>query len=675
MSLRVTDRYLWLEDVEGEDALAWVRERNESTKRELGSDPSFETLRTDLLAILNSHERIPYIGKHGEHYYNFWQDEANPRGLWRRTTPESYRTSEPEWDVLLDIDELNRTENETWVWHGSSYLEPAEGEPYKRVLVSLSRGGSDADVTREFDLETKSFVEGGFVRPEAKGALAWIDIDNVYVFTDFGEGTLTPSGYPRIVKQWKRGTPLESAELVYEGEADDMYIGAGHDQTRGYERDFVQRTIAFYNDELFLRDGDELRKVDVPNSANKTVHREWLLVEPREPWGDYPAGSLLVTHFDDFMAGRGSFDVLFTPDEHTSLVGAGRTKHHLLLNVMRDVKNEVTVLTPTEGGWKSEPLRGAPTIGTVVAGGLDSDNTDEFVMQTTDFLSPDTMWIGTIGSDPEPIKSLPAFFDASGLSVAQHFATSADGTKIPYFVVGPSEQDGTLPTLLTGYGGFEVPLLPSYVALTGRAWLQSGGVFVEANIRGGGEYGPRWHQAALRENRNKAYEDFAAVAQDLIARGITTAQQLGCMGGSNGGLLVGNMLTTYPDLFGAIVCQVPLLDMQRYNKLLAGASWMAEYGDPDKPEDWAFLEAFSPYHNMSADRTYPPVLFTTSTRDDRVHPGHARKMMALMESQGHDVRYYENIEGGHGGAADSEQHAFMNALEFTFLKQQLGLHS
>lgn len=669
------DPNLWLEDVEGDDALAWVRERNERARAELEVDPSFEKLRSDLLAILNSDERIPYVGKHGEHFYNFWQDATNPRGLWRRTTLDGYRKPEPEWDVLLDIDELNRTESENWVFHGTSYLRPPEGEPYRHVLVSLSRGGSDADVTREFDLDTRSFVADGFVRPEAKGGLSWIDLDRVYVSTDFGAGSLTDSGYPRVVKEWRRGTPISDATTVFEGEQTDVSIAASHDQTPGYERDFVGRAIAFYNSETYLRDEDGLKKIDVPNSTITTVHRDWLLVELRDPWNDFPAGALLVTRFDDFMAGAREFEVLFEPDEHTSLVGAGWTKHHLLLNVLRDVKNEITVLTYVDGSWKRETLLGAPTIGTVVAGPIDSDEGDDYFMQTTDFLAPSTLWIGTVGAEPEPIKALPAFFDADGLHVEQHFATSAGGTKIPYFVVGPQVQDEPRPTLLTGYGGFEISLIPSYAPIVGRGWLAAGGVLVEANIRGGGEYGPRWHQAALRENRKKAYEDFAAVAQDVVTRGITTPPQLGIMGGSNGGLLVGNMLTTYPELFGAIVCQVPLLDMQRYNKLLAGASWMAEYGDPDKPEDWAFLEAFSPYHNVSSEKRYPPVLFTTSTRDDRVHPGHARKMMARMEEQGHDVRYYENIEGGHGGAADNAQHAFMNALEFTFLKQKLGLDS
>jgi prolyl oligopeptidase len=314
-------------------------------------------------------------------------------------------------------------------------------------------------------------------------------------------------------------------------------------------------------------------------------------------------------------------------------------------------------------------------MGTVSVGGLDSEESDEYFMLTTDFLTPSTLWVGTVGEEPEALKSLPAFFDAGGFVSEQHFATSDDGTQVPYFVIRPADQDGPLPTLMHGYGGFENSLVPQYNPISGRGWLAAGAVRVEANIRGGGEYGPRWHQAALRENRNKAFEDFAAVARDLVARGITTHKQLAIVGGSNGGLLMGNMLTTYPELFGAILITVPLLDMQRYNKLLAGASWMAEYGDPDKPEDWAFLQKFSPYQNVSADRTYPPVMFTTSTKDDRVHPGHARKMMARMEEQGHDVRYYENIEGGHGGAADNPQQAYKSALEYSFLKKQLGLDS
>lgn len=671
------DPFLWLEEVEGDAALDWVRARNRVAQGRLEADTEFESLRKDLRAILDSQDRIPMVGKHGSHYYNFWQDAEHPRGLWRRTTPDAYRRSEIEWEILLDIDALNESEEENWVWHGVSYLKPkAPDDPYVRCLVALSRGGSDADVTREFDLTEKRFVEDGFFRPEAKGSLGWIDHDRVYVATDFGPGSMTNSGYPRIVKEWRRDTPMVDAQVVYEGNTDDMYITAGHDQTRGYERDFVSRTIAFYRSELYLREptGD-LVKIDVPDSAEKDVHRDWLLVVLRDPWTvgneTYAAGALLAADFNAFMEGQRRFDVLYVPDERSSPAAYTWTRNHLLLNVLEDVKNRVSVVTPSEGGWAQRPLEGTPDLGTVTAWGVDDEESDEFFMTVTDFLTPPTLWVGTVGEQPEFLKSMPAFFETKGLVVSQRFTASEDGTRVPYFMVGPEDADGSRPrpTLLYGYGGFELPLVPGYMPAAGRGWVTQGGVLVIANIRGGGEYGPRWHQAALKENRFRAYEDFAAVARDLIAQNVTIPQQLGVMGGSNGGLLVGNMLAHYPDLFGAVVCQVPLLDMRRYHKLLAGASWMAEYGDPDDPDEWAFIERFSPYHNVQKDIRYPPVLFTTSTRDDRVHPGHARKMTARMEEQGHDALYYENIEGGHGGAADNAQLAYISALEYTFLKR------
>jgi prolyl oligopeptidase len=628
-----TDPYLWLEDVEGEAALAWVRERNNVTEDLLARREDFERLRADMLAIFDSKDRVPFVGKHGAHYYNFWEDESHARGVWRRTTPSEYRKPEPDWEILLDVDELNAAEGENWVWHGVTYLEPPEGRHYERCLVSLSRGGSDADVTREFDLTTKAFVPDGFVRPEAKGALSWIDRDRVFVFTDFGPDTLTTSGYARFVKEWRRGTLMSEAVTVYEGRPDDMIIGAGHDQTRGYERDFVVRHIAFYNNELYLRGEDGLlTKIDVPDSASKDVHRDWLYITPREPWEvggrTYPAGALLVTRLDSFLAGERDFEVVFEPGERTSLDSAVWTKNRLLLNVLEDVRSRVFSIAPDEGRWTREPVK-APDLGTLVVQAVEDDESDDYFLIVTDFLTPTTLMFARADGETETLKSMPAFFNTDGLKTEQHFVSSADGTRVPYFVIGPDEGEPR-PTVLNGYGGFEVPLQPVYMPIAGRGWLDRGGVFVVANIRGGGEYGPRWHQAALKENRFRAYEDFAAVAQDLVDRGLTTPEMLGIIGGRNGGLLVGNMLAHYPHLFGAIVCQVPLLDMQRYHKLLAGASWMAEYGDPDVPEEWEFIQRFSPYHNMRADGRYPRVLFTTSTRDDRVHPGHARKMMALM---------------------------------------------
>lgn len=675
------DPRLWLEDVEGDDALAWVRERNAQTTSTLAATEEFTSTQAALRGVLDSDAKIPDVSKIGDHLYNFWKDSTHVRGLWRRTTLESYRTDEPEWETVLDVDALGEAEGESWVWHGASILRPA----YRKALVSLSRGGSDADVTREFDLATKEFVapeDGGFYRPESKGDLAWVDDDTVYVFTDTGEGSMTSSGYPRVARRWHRGTPLESATVLYEGRTDDMYISAFRSHTPGFVRDFVARSLAFYSNELYvLAADDSLTKIDVPDSAEVGFRREWLLVELRDDWTvggtTFTSGSLLVTGFDDFLAGGRDFTVLFEPDESTSLAGATWTQHHLVLNVLADVKNRLHVLTPPADGagpWERSEMLGAPQIGTVAVRAVDVDASDDVWLVATDYLTPTTLSIATVGQEPELLKSMPVFFDADGLTVEQHFATSDDGTKVPYFLVRRADLalDGTAPTLLYGYGGFEISLTPGYSGGLGRAWLEQGGVYAVANIRGGGEYGPRWHQLALQENRHRAYEDFSSVAKDLVTRGITSRAHLGVQGGSNGGLLTGNMLTQYPELFGAVVIQVPLLDMKRYSHLLAGASWMAEYGDPDDPAQWEFIQTFSPYHLFDADREYPPVLFTTSTRDDRVHPGHARKLAAAMIEAGKDVTYYENIEGGHGGAANNEQASFMQALAYRFLWERLG---
>jgi prolyl oligopeptidase len=668
------DPHAWLEDVSGEKSLDWVKARNAKAEAELATTPQFRQLEAEIRAILDSDQKIPGVEKIGGYYYNFWKDKQHERGLWRRTTLEEYRKPQPKWETVLDLDALNQAEGAKWVWHGADCLRPA----YERCLIALSPGGSDADVTREFDLTTKQFVEDGFFRPEAKGGLGWIDRDTVYVYTDFGPGSLTSSGYPNIVKVWKRGTPMSAARTVYEGKPGDMYIAASRDHTPGYERDFVNRTIAFWNDELYLRKPDgSLAKVDAPNSAQKRIHKDWLLLELRDPYTaggkTYQPGSLIVTHFNGFMAGKRDFTALFEPTDKSSLAGYTWTKDHLVLNVMEDVKNRLSVLTPGKDGWAKATFVGAPSIGTVGVGAVDADDSNAVWLTATDFLTPTTLSIAEIGKQPEVLKSNPVFFDGSRHVMEQHFATSQDGTKVPYFLVRPKDLkfDGKAPTLLYGYGGFTVSMTPSYSGSIGKAWLEQGGVYALANIRGGGEYGPRWHQAALKANRHKAYEDFAAIADDLVARKITAPRHLGTMGGSNGGLLMGNMLTQYPSMFGAIVVQVPLLDMKRYSHLLAGASWMAEYGDPDTA-DWAFIKTFSPYHLFDANKDYPATLFTTSTKDDRVHPAHARKMMAMMEAAGKDVRYYENIEGGHGGAANNAQAAHMNALSYTFLWQQLS---
>jgi len=669
-----TDPFLWLEDVSGERALTWVRERNAASTQALTENDLFRELQARTLAILDSTARIPYVTQRGGYYYNYWQDADNPRGIWRRTTFAEYHKDDPEWDVVLDVDELGKQENENWVWKSVTFLRPER----KRALISLSRGGADAVVVREFDMETREFVADGFVLPEAKTMISWRDRDSVFVATDFGPGSLTSSGYPRTARLWRRGTPLESAITIAEGKPDDVFLTASRDQTPGFQRDLVFRGMTFYTNELFLLRGDEQVKIDKPDSANASIHREWLLIELRDAWeiGDtaHPAGALLACKLDDFLAGAREFDVLFQPTERSSLAGFSPTRNHLLLNVLDNVRNRIFVLTHTADGWQREILPGLPEFGTVGANAVDSDESDDYFLTITDYLTPTSLWHGTIGdAPPARLKSLPEFFDADGLAVQQREAISADGTRIPYFLVARRDlvRDGSNPTLLYGYGGFEVSLTPNYSATVGASWLERGGVFAVANIRGGGEFGPKWHQAALRQHRNRCYEDFAAVGQALIDDRTTSREHLGVQGGSNGGLLVGNMLTTYPELLGAVVCQVPLLDMLRYDKLLAGASWTGEYGDPDDPDQARWLVNYSPYHNVAKEKDYPPVLFTTSTRDDRVHPGHARKMMARMMESDHDALYYENIEGGHGGAADNKQAAFMSALAYTFLWREL----
>ncbi len=670
------DENLWLDDIDGAKPLEWVKARNAETVAKYAESQDFKTLDARLLEMLDSDAKIPMVSKIGDHFYNFWRDKQHPKGLWRRTTLAEYRKDKPAWDTVIDLDALAASEKENWVWHGVQCLKP----DYRRCLVSLSRGGADADVIREFDLSTKGFIKDGFALPEAKSQVAWIDDDHIYVATDFGPGSMTTSSYPRIVKEWKRGTPLASAQTVYEGKDNDLSISAYRDRTPGFERDFVQRALEFYSSETFLRGKDgSLTKIDVPNDAETDVEREWLLVELRTAWTvggkTYPSGSLVATKFDDFMAGKRDFTVLFTPDEHTSLAGHSWTRHHLILTVSRDVVTQIKVLTPADtGAWKEDTLSGAPALSNMQAGGIDADDTDEYFLTVTGFLQPTTLYYGTLGQgEREAIKHSPAFFDASKFVVSQHFVTSKDGTKVPYFEIAPKalKADGTNPTLVYGYGGFEISLEPAYAAGAGRAWLEKGGVYVIANIRGGGEYGPRWHQAALKANRPRAYEDFAAVSQDLIDRKITNPKHMGMMGGSNGGLLAGNMLTQYPQLYGAVVSQVALLDMKRYTHMSAGASWMAEYGDPDKPEEWKYIQTFSPYQNLHKGTKYPPVLFTTSTRDDRVGPVHARKMAARMQAMGFDASLYENLEGGHGAAADNKQSAFMSALAYTYLWEHL----
>jgi prolyl oligopeptidase len=676
----VPDPYLWLEEVESPQALAWVKERNAHSEGLLRTSAEFPRLEASLREVLDSSERIPYVTRRGDWLYNLWQDAANPRGLWRRTTLAEYRKAEPVWDTVIDIDALGRTEGVNWVWGGANCLGP----DYRLCMVALSRGGSDARVVREFDVVSRRFVEDGFQLPEAKSQVTWIDADHLYVATDFGAGSLTDSGYPRVIKRWRRGQPLAQAVTVFEAEPQDVAAYVSVDATPGFERTVFGRSLDFYHQKVWLLQGDALAPIDLPADAQLHFDRERLLIQLRSDWAvggtTWPQGSLLVTDAQAYLAGQRDFQALFTPTATRSLEGFAITRSSVLLNVLDNVASRVEAWRPQGGAWRARELK-TPYPGTLGVTALydpllAADSLAEaYFLNASDFLKPDSLQLGHTDNDAfELLKSRPSFFDASGMHTEQRFATSKDGTRVPYFVIWPkgAQADGKNPTLLYGYGGFEISLTPSYSGTVGRGWTSRGGVYAVANIRGGGEFGPGWHQAAIKAHKQRSYDDFAAVAEDLIATQVTSPAHLGIQGGSNGGLLVGAVMLQRPELFNAVVCKVPLLDMGRYSQLLAGASWMAEYGDPSNPEDWAVISRYSPYQNVRAGLRVPRVFFDTSTRDDRVHPGHARKMAARMLEQGHDVLYWENIEGGHGGGADNRQLALMQAQEFTFLWVQLG---
>jgi len=667
------DPYLWLEDVDGDRSLGWVREQSAVTARELASTPGFESRRRRLLAIYESKGRIPNVTKHGAHYYNFWRDEKQIRGVWRRTTLEEYRKAEPAWEMLLDLDQIAGAEKENWIWKGADILRPS----HDRALLFLSRGGADAVVMREFDLTRNEFVSDGFALLEAKNRAAWRCRDVIYIGSDFGPGSLTNSGYPRVVKEWQRGTLLGAAKTVFEGNVEDVSVTASVVHDHGIIYEFISRAATFFTNEIWLRRGAAWVQIHKPGDARVDVFRGQILLRLRSDWSvggkTYRADSLLAADLDDYLRGEREFAVLFEPSERRALASMSKTKNYLILNELENVRCKAYALNLNEERWIRSRLT-TPAFGSVCVGAVDAEASDDYFMTVNDFLIPSSLFLGTIGSaTQEKLKGLPEFFSSDGLAISQHEALSKDGTTIPYFQVGRRDNstNGKNPTLLYGYGGFNVAQLPFYSGTLGAAWLERGGVYVLANIRGGGEFGPNWHYAARKENRQRAYDDFIAVAEDLIVRQVTSPRHLAIQGGSNGGLLVGVALTQRPDLFKAAVCQVPLLDMRRYSKLLAGASWVDEYGDPDRPEEWAYIEKYSPYHQLLAEKKYPRVLFMTSTRDDRVHPGHARKMFAKMKAQGHDVLYYENIEGGHGGAADNRQLAYLSALTYSFLVKEL----
>jgi len=666
------DPYLWLEDVHGARPLEWVKAQNSKSMAVLQADPDYQRDYDAILKVLDATDRIPYGTLDHQYVFNFWQDATHPKGIWRRTGIAEYARSAPEWETLLDVDRLSAQEHENWVWKG------AECTPsLRRCLVNLSRGGGDAVVVREFDPAARSFVPGGFELTEAKSSITWLDEDRVLFGTDFGPGSMTSSGYPRLVKLWKRGEPMDKARTVYEGQESDVASAGVVFHNPAGTLALVQRAVGFFTAEYYAIAPDgTTHPLPVPLGADlKGAQGHDLIFTLREDWTPpqgslIPRGSLIAYSMGRGAAKSRPVEVLYTPDARSSIDEVVTGRDALYVSIYHDVTGSVHVFRRGVRGAWSDTALALPAGGSthIVSG---NDFGPEAYFRFESFTTPTTLYADSGDGKPVPIKALPPRFDASSLATEQFFATSADGTRVPYFVTRGKQLTGPAPTVLYGYGGFEVSLTPSYSANFGMLWLTRGGVYVVANIRGGGEYGPAWHQAALLQNRQKAYEDFQAVAQELVRRGITTPRQLGIMGGSNGGLLVSANMVERPELFGAVVCQVPLIDMIRYPQIGAGASWEAEYGDPAKAADRAWILKYSPYQNVAENTHYPPVFFVTATSDDRVTPVHARKMAARMEAQGHEVLYYENTDGGHAAAADHRQAAEMWALSFVYLKQKL----
>ena len=657
----------------------WAAAQTETTLKSL-STGDFEADRQTAFRLMTSPDQLPYIFCRGSSAHNFWTDADHPRGLWRRASLESYRTDAPSWEVILDLDALNAAEAKSWVWQGCTTLPP----DHRFGLVRLSVAGADAAEIREFDLVEKRFVAGGFVLEAAKTQIAWEDKDTLLVATNILESERTDSGYARMIRRWRRGTAFSDSEVVFAGQTSDIAVWASVDHGSEYPATLLGRRIGFFDLEVFLEPkGQGRQKLDLPTGITLDLHQGWLLIKPRLDWTvggqTHPAGSLLTISATAFLAGSRAFTALFLPTPRRILDGWISTSQHIILSVLDTVRSRVEIAIPPEnfeGRWTIAPYLGLPETATISLSPLHDEGPPEsnvFLAIAADFITPSTIYLCEQGQPPAILKQQPAQFDASGLEITQHEAISVDGARIPYFQVAQKDLalDGSHPTRLSGYGGFAISNLPRYAPVLGALWLARGGVYVLANIRGGGEFGDAWHAAGQRAGKRLAHDDFAAVAQDLIRRGVTSPGNLSAEGGSNGGLLVGSMLTRYPDLFGAIWCQVPLLDMRRYTALPPGASWVAEYGDPENPEDWAFIQTFSPYQQLAPGQNYPPILLTTSTRDDRVHPGHARKMAARLLELGYPASLYENAEGGHGGAADKEQAAVIAALGVAFLRNQI----
>jgi prolyl oligopeptidase len=672
------DPYLWLEEIEGERALDFVEQQSKRTLERFGN-AGFADDRDALAAIYDRPDNIPYVSRRGGLLYNFWKDANNPRGIWRRTTLDEFRGPNPKWDILLDLDRLAAEEAEDWILGGVEALPGSNAR-----ILNLSRGGGDATVKREFDIGTRTFVPDGFTLPEAKGGAVkgaeWLDADTLLLSSAYGEGMATTSGYARTVRLWRRGTDVNRAPVIFETATDNISAFSSIDRTGASLRVWFVEWLDFFNYRLWLGDESGAKtRLDLPTDVWAQAYRDWQVVKLRTAWSaggrSFAPDTVLGISLSAFLAGDRNFEVIFEPGPRRALQGFFWNAGRLVLPILDELRPVFEVWTPSANGWTHSSLQGLPEIGVVDVWPLDADVSEsngDLLANVQDPLTPPSLMLIEGVGNPALLKQAPQTFSADGLVITQHEAISVDGERIPYVQTGPADGTGDAPVHLSAYGGFGIAMRPYYNSAIGKLWLERGGTSVVANIRGGGEFGTRWHDAGRYAGKRLAHDDFAAVAADLVRRGVTRADRIAAEGGSNGGILISNMLTRYPERFGALFCTIPLIDMRRYTKLLAGASWIAEYGDPDKPEEWAWLQTYSAYHAAKPGQNYPPILIATTRRDDRVHPGHARKMTAKLQAMGYEAYLYEPAAGGHGYGKDNRERAAFTALGYAFLKNKIG---
>ena len=672
------DPYLWLEEIEGERALDFVEQQSKRTLERFGN-AGFADDRDALAAIYDRPDNIPYVSRRGGLLYNFWKDANNPRGIWRRTTLDEFRGPNPKWDILLDLDRLAAEEAEDWILGGVEALPGSNAR-----ILNLSRGGGDATVKREFDIGTRTFVPDGFTLPEAKGGAVkgaeWLDADTLLLSSAYGEGMATTSGYARTVRLWRRGTDVNRAPVIFETATDNISAFSSIDRTGASLRVWFVEWLDFFNYRLWLGDESGAKtRLDLPTDVWAQAYQDWQVVKLRTAWSaggrSFAPDTVLGISLSAFLAGDRNFEVIFEPGPRRALQGFFWNAGRLVLPILDELRPVFEVWTPSANGWTHSSLQGLPEIGVVDVWPLDADVSEsngDLLANVQDPLTPPSLMLIEGVGNPALLKQAPQTFSADGLVITQHEAISVDGERIPYVQTGPADGTGDAPVHLSAYGGFGIAMRPYYNSAIGKLWLERGGTSVVANIRGGGEFGTRWHDAGRYAGKRLAHDDFAAVAADLVRRGVTRADRIAAEGGSNGGILISNMLTRYPERFGALFCTIPLIDMRRYTKLLAGASWIAEYGDPDKPEEWAWLQTYSAYHAAKPGQNYPPILIATTRRDDRVHPGHARKMTAKLQAMGYEAYLYEPAAGGHGYGKDNRERAAFTALGYAFLKNKIG---